>query len=172
MGKSGSGYPMNRALSPLIISRPERQSGQQQALFGALTVMIWALWIYLWLPLITGILWIVGLRWAYIQVFRGTRGVSLWVIVWILLAVIAAVAYWSSYNNVRYAGRTQRLRSKAVSKTAIGTKFGITGPALSTLMRERRLNLYFNNEEELIRVDAVASAAPLAFTPPEPAGIR
>ena len=26
MGKSGSGYPMIRALSPLIISRPERQS--------------------------------------------------------------------------------------------------------------------------------------------------
>ena len=71
---------MIRAHSPLIISHPERQSRTQHALFSTLTVSIWALWIYLWLPLITSILWIVGIRWAYIQVFKGTRGVSLWVI--------------------------------------------------------------------------------------------
>jgi poly-beta-1,6-N-acetyl-D-glucosamine biosynthesis protein PgaD len=160
------------AHSPLIISHPERQSGTQHALFGALTVSIWALWIYLWLPLITGILWIVGIRWAYIQVFRGTRGVSLWVIVWILGAVIVTVAYWSSYNNLRYAGRTQRLHAKAVSKIMIGRKFGITEDVLYTLMHGRSLNLHFNDREELMRVDALASATMQAFPAKKPAGIR
>lgn len=163
---------MIRGHSPLIIFRPERQSNQQHALFGGLTVIIWVLWIYLWLPLITGILWVVGLRWAYFQVFRGARGVSLWVIVWILLAVIVAVAYWSTYNNIRYAGRTQRRRAKAVSKTAIGERFGVGGPTVSMLMRERRLNLHFNDREELIRVDALAGATAQPFSSPEPAGIR
>jgi biofilm PGA synthesis protein PgaD len=161
---------MIRVNSPLIISHPERQSDTQHALFGALTVSIWALWIYLWLPLITGILWIVGIRWAYIQVFKGGRGISLWVIVWILGAVIIAVAYWSSYNNIRYAGRTQRRHAKAVSKTMMGQKFGVAGDALYTLMHERRLNLYFNDREELIRVDALASTT--AFPPMKPVGIR
>jgi biofilm PGA synthesis protein PgaD len=161
---------MMRINSPLIISHPERQSDTQHALFGALTVSIWVLWIYLWLPLITGILWIVGIRWAYVQVFKGSRGVSLWVIVWILGAVIVAVAYWSSYNNIRYAGRTQRRHAKAVSKTMIGQKFGVTGDALYRLMHERRLNLYFNDREELIRVDAFASTT--AFPPMKPVGIR
>jgi biofilm PGA synthesis protein PgaD len=163
---------MIRAHSPLIISHPERQSGTQHALFSTLTVSIWALWIYLWLPLITGILWIVGIRWAYIQVFKGARGVSLWVIVWILGAVIVAVSYWSIYNSVRYEGRMQRRHAKAVSKTMIGQKFGVTGDALYTLMHERRLNLYFNDQEELMHVDALASATAQAFPATKPVGIR
>jgi poly-beta-1,6-N-acetyl-D-glucosamine biosynthesis protein PgaD len=159
---------MIRAPSPLIISHPERQSGTQHTLFGALTVGIWALWIYLWLPLITGILWIVGIRWAYIQVFKGTRGISLWVVVWILGAVIVTVAYWSSYNIIRYAGNTQRRRAKAVSKAVIGRKFGVTSDALYTLVHERRLNLYFDKRGELTRVDAIESATAEAFPATKP----
>jgi biofilm PGA synthesis protein PgaD len=163
---------MMRAQSPLIISRPERQSGAQHALFGALTVSIWALWIYLWLPLITGILWTVGIRSAYTQIFKGSRGISLWVIVWILGAVIVTVAYWSGYNNIRYGGRTQRRQAKAVSKTMIGRKFGVTADALYTLMHGRSLNLHFNDREELMGVDALAGAAAQGFPSTQPAGIR
>jgi biofilm PGA synthesis protein PgaD len=160
------------ARSPVIIYHPELQSGRQHALFSALTVTIWALWIYLWLPLITGILWGVGIRWAYFQIFRGTRGVSLWVILWILCAVIVAVAYWSTYNRIRYEGKTQRRRAKALSKIMIGQKFGVTGDALYTLTHERRLNLYFNDREELMDVDARASTAAQAVPATKPVGIR
>ena len=163
---------MIRTQSPLIISHPERQSGTQHVLFSMLTVSIWALWIYLWLPLITGILWIVGIRWAYIQVFRGTRGVSFWVIAWILGAVIVAVVYWSIYNSIRYEGRTQRRRAKVVSKTMMGQKFGVNGEALYTITHERRLNLNFDDREELMRVDALASATAQAFPATKPVGTR
>jgi biofilm PGA synthesis protein PgaD len=158
-----------RAQSPLIISRPERQSGTQHAIFGALTVTVWALWFYLWLPLITAVLWMVGIRWAYIQVFKGTRGVSLWVILWIMLSVIVIVAYWSGYNNIRYARKTQRRRAQPLYKIAIREKFGITSPTQSLLLRERRLNLYFNETEQLIHVDPVAEASPHPTAAPEPA---
>jgi biofilm PGA synthesis protein PgaD len=147
-----------RAQSPLIISLPERQSSPQHAIFGALTLTIWVLWVYLWLPLITAILWMVGIRWAYIQIFQGTRGVSLWVILWILLSAIIVVASWSNYNNIRYAKKTQRRRAQAVYKTAIREKFGITSPTLALLLRERRLNLYFSDSEQLIHVDALTDA--------------
>jgi biofilm PGA synthesis protein PgaD len=163
---------MNRIQSPLIISHPERQSGTQHALFSMLTVGIWVLWIYLWLPLITGILWIVGIRWAYIQVFRGARGVSFWVIAWILGAVIVAVAYWSIYNTLLYAERTQRRHAKVLSKIMIGQKFGVTGDALYTLVHERRLILYFNDREELMRVEPSASMTAQAFPATKPVGIR
>src|SRR5450432_4359421 len=111
------------AQSPLIISHPERQSGAQRTIFGVLTVTVWALWFYLWLPLITAILWMVGIRWAYIQVFRGARGVSLGVVLWIMLSVIVIVAYWSTYNNMRYASKIQRRRAQPLYKAAIQKKF-------------------------------------------------
>lgn len=147
-----------RAHLPLIISHPERQSRAQRAIFGALTLTVWALWFYLWLPLITAVLWVIGIRWAYIQVFKGVRGVSLWVILWILLSTIAVVAYWSSYNNIRYAKNTQRRSAQAVSKSVIGEKFGITRGSLSLLLRRRRLNLYFNDSEQLVHIDVLKDA--------------
>jgi hypothetical protein len=54
----------------------------------------------------------------------------------------------------------------------IGQKFGVTGDALYTLMHERRLNLYFNDQEELMHVDALASATAQAFPATKPVGIR
>jgi len=148
-----------RARSPLIISHPERQSRAQRAIFGLLTLTVWALWFYLWLPLITAVLWVIGIRWAYIQVFKGVRGVSLWVVLWILLATIAVVAYWSSYNNIRYARKTRRRHAQPLYKAAIGERFGITNPTLSLLLRERHLNLYFSASEQLIHVDALTDAS-------------
>jgi biofilm PGA synthesis protein PgaD len=145
-----------RALSPFIISHPERQSGAQHTMFSALTLSVWVLWLYLWLPLITTILWMVGIRWAYIQVFRGSRGVSLWVIVWILIATAVILGCWSSYNRLRFAKKTQRRQVQALAKSSIGVSFGISGATLSVLLRGRRLNLYFDDAEQLIRVTAVS----------------
>jgi biofilm PGA synthesis protein PgaD len=145
-----------RALSPFIISHPERQSGVQHTMFSALTLSVWVLWLYLWLPLITTILWMVGIRWAYIQVFKGSRGISLWVIVWILMATSVILGCWSSYNHIRYAKKTQRRRVQTLAKSSIGISFGISSSTLSVLLRERRLNLYFDDAEQLVRVVAVS----------------
>jgi biofilm PGA synthesis protein PgaD len=145
-----------RALSPFIISHPERQSGAQHTMFSALTLSVWVLWLYLWLPLITTILWMVGIRWAYIQVFRGSRGVSLWIILWILIAAAVILGCWSSYNHFRYAKKTQRRQVEALAKSSIGMSFGISSATLSVLLRERRLNLYFDDAEQLVRVVAVS----------------
>jgi biofilm PGA synthesis protein PgaD len=145
-----------RALSPFIICHPERQSGVQHTMFSALTLSVWAVWLYLWLPLITTILWMVGIRWAYIQVFRGSRGVSLWVILWILIATSVILGSWSSYNHFRFARKAQRRQVQALAKSAIGKSFGISSATLSVLLRERRLNLYFDDAEQLIRVVTVS----------------
>jgi biofilm PGA synthesis protein PgaD len=164
MGKSGSGHPVISAPSDLIICHPERQSGPQHAVFRVLTVTVWAVWFYLWLPLITAVLWLVGIRWAYIQVFRGARGVSLGLILWILLSVTVVVAYWSGYNRLRYARRTRRRHAQPLSKATIGDKFGITGTALSLLMNERCLDLYFDASGQLIRVVALTAAPSIAVS--------
>ena len=62
-----------------------------------------------------------------------------------------------SYTHL-YAKKTQRRRAQAVYKTAIREKFGITSPTLALLLRERRLNLYFSDSEQLIHVDALTDA--------------
>ena len=154
MGKPRSRYPVKRAQSPLIIYHPERQSGAQRTLFGALTFTIWLLWFYLWMPLITAILWAVGVHTAYIQVFRGARGVGLESVGVVTVVAISVVIYWSNYNRIRYAESTRRKRAEAVSKAAIGEYFGVSNPAtMSLLLKQRRLNLYFDASGQLTGVE-------------------
>lgn len=158
MGKPRSRYPVKHAHSPLIIYRPELQSAAQRTIFGALTFTIWLVWFYLWMPLITAVLWAVGVRTAYIQVFAGARGVGLESVGVVTLISIVLVCYWSNYNRIRYAESTRRKRAKAVSKAAIGGYFGISNPAtMSLLLEQRRLNLYFDESGQLTGVKPMTS---------------
>ena len=152
---------MKRAQSPLIIYHPERQSGAQRTLFGVLTFAIWLIWFYLWLPLITAILWAVGIRYAYIQVFAGARGVGLESVGVVTVVAIGVVIYWSNYNRIRYAESTRRRRAETVSKAVIGEKFGISNPAtMSLLLNQRRLKLYFDESGLLTSVEPLTNGVP------------
>ncbi|MHB8390497.1 MAG: poly-beta-1,6-N-acetyl-D-glucosamine biosynthesis protein PgaD, partial [Acidobacteriaceae bacterium] len=152
---------MKHAQSPLIIYYPERQSTARRTLFGALTFTIWLIWFYLWLPLITAILWAVGVRNAYIQVFAGARGVGLESVGVVTLISIVLVCYWSNYNRIRYAKSTRRQRAKTVSKAVIGEKFGVSNPAtMSLLLKQRRLILYFDQAGQLTRVEPLTNDVP------------
>lgn len=144
---------MNAKL-PLIINRPELQTKVQRTLFGTLTLALWMLWFYLWLPLLTGFLWIIGIRTAYIQIFRGARGVGLSSLFWIFLVVILLVSYWSNYNRLRYAKSTRRRHKETISKAAVAEAFLIDEPtALSTLTEKRNLDLLFTDSGQLLYVN-------------------
>jgi biofilm PGA synthesis protein PgaD len=138
------------AQSPLIV-HPENQSNVQRVTFGTLTAMIWAGWIYLWLPLVTTILWIIGIRWSYLQLFAQARGFDIKDILIAMLICIAAVIYWSSYNYLRFRGKDRRKGIPPVAREAVGAEFGVTDPAiLSMLCREKRIEMQFDRDGRLI----------------------
>lgn len=140
--------------SPFIISHPENQRRAQRAAFRVLTMAVWLLWCYLWLPLITAFLWMIGIHTAYLLVFRGARGIGLQGIAGIILACIALVLSWSSYNRLRYAKHTRRNRLRVVSKVEVGKVFGILDPGiLFLLIKQPRLNLHFDDCGHLLLVE-------------------
>lgn len=146
--------------SSLIINRPELQTKVQRTLFGALTLALWMLWFYLWLPLLTALLWIIGIRTAYIQIFRGARGVGLTSLFWISLVVILLVSYWSNYNRLRYAKSARRRRTEITSKAAVAEAFFVNEPnALSMLREKRSLDLLFTDSGQLVYVNEAYNVA-------------
>lgn len=147
------------AQSPLIV-HPENQSNVQRVTFGTLTAMIWAGWIYLWLPLVTTILWIVGIRWSYLQLFAQARGFEIKNILIAMLVCIAAVIYWSSYNYLRFRGKDRRKGIPPVTREAVGVEFGVADPAvLSMLARDKRIEMQFDRDGRLIAAKS-ANALP------------
>jgi biofilm PGA synthesis protein PgaD len=139
-----------------IVSYPERQSWKQRLTSRTIGGFAWAIWLFLWLPVLSTILWILGLRTAYIHIVRAPDERSLLLIFAIMLICNVIVSGWSSYNYLRFVGSTKRRGTDVVPHEEIGKLFGVTDPAtLSLLLHERRLNLYFNDAGALVRVDAL-----------------
>jgi biofilm PGA synthesis protein PgaD len=155
MGKSGPGDPLMRAERP-IISHPERQSLSQRFTTGTLTSIAWALWLYLWLPALSALLWIIGIHLTYLYIVRAPNESSLVLIFLIILGCSVIVSSWSSYNYIRFVGRTRRRGAAPVSHEAVGRLFGVSDPAmLSLLLTERRISLHFDEGGVLVRAEAL-----------------
>jgi poly-beta-1,6-N-acetyl-D-glucosamine biosynthesis protein PgaD len=102
------------------------------------------------------ILWILGLRTAFIHIVRAPDETSLLLIFAIMFICNVIVSSWSSYNYLRFVGNKKRRGTDVIPHEEVGRYFGVTDPAtLSLLLRERRLNLYFNDSGVLVLVDAL-----------------
>lgn len=141
-----------------IISRPEWQSRTQRFTSGTLTIIAWAIWIYLWLPIITACLWIAGIHLTYVQLLQGPSLSSLLFMAIVALLCSIVVASWACYNYVRFARNSRRLNAETICHDAIGKAFAVSDPAtLSSILQERRMNFYFDYAGTLIRVEALGT---------------
>jgi|HubBroStandDraft_1064217.scaffolds.fasta_scaffold33877_1 poly-beta-1,6-N-acetyl-D-glucosamine biosynthesis protein PgaD len=137
-----------------IISRPERQSWQQRITSRTLSGMAWGIWLILWMPVISTLLWISGTRITYIYIIRAPDERSLLLIFLIMFVCNMIVSSWSSYNYIRFAKKARRRSAALVTHEQVGKLFGITDPeTLSLLVNSRILGLSFNEAGVLIHVD-------------------
>jgi poly-beta-1,6-N-acetyl-D-glucosamine biosynthesis protein PgaD len=139
-----------------IVSHPERQSLTQHLTSGTLATIAWAVWLFLWLPTLSAIFWMIGLGVTYKSIVRAPNKSSLLFLLLLVLACNLVSSSWASYNYIRFFGKLRRRGSSAVSHETVGRYFGVTDTATLTLiLRERRLNLYFNDAGGLVRAEAV-----------------
>lgn len=101
-----------RPANPLIIERPDLQSGNQRAVFGVLTALFWLLWVVLWLPLITVFGWaFFGYQFRFHMIemegYVGFLGV-LTVYGLVILLMGGGLLAWAKYNHLRFRGMDRR----------------------------------------------------------------
>jgi biofilm PGA synthesis protein PgaD len=144
-----------RAARP-IISHPEHQTRAQRITTRSLKAIILLVWLYIWIPVLSAILWVLGIHVTYIYIVRAPSQTSWLLILVIMMSCNVIVSSWSIYNWVRFVGKKRRRGAPLVTHEEVGKVFGVTDPAtLSLLIHERRLNLYFDNAGVLIRVEAL-----------------
>ena len=101
-----------RPFQPLIIDRPELQSGQQRAVYHVLTAMFWLLWVVLWLPLVTLLAWFFfGYQFHFHMIkLDGYVGfldvLSIYGLV--ILGMSGSLMLWAKYNHLRFRGMDRR----------------------------------------------------------------
>lgn len=94
-----------------LIERPERQSKGRRNAFGLLTAIAWAIYAYLWLPLVTLLAWWLGVKTAYVELYLREQRIDTFLILVVpLIIVVVAVLLlgWAEYNRHRFQSKHDR----------------------------------------------------------------
>src|SRR3954447_9446740 len=95
----------------IIIESPALQSRRQRGLFAVITGVMWAMWCYLWLPVVSLIEWLLGLPSKYQSfVLHGYSALQevLPVYCGVITLMGGSLVAWAVYNLLRFRGAPRR----------------------------------------------------------------
>ena len=142
----------------LIIDRPQWQTTKQRVVFGSVTILFWALWIYLWLPILGFVGWLLGLKLAYYQMveLNGYVGLLHLMAIYGLVVLLlgGGLLAWAYYNYFRFRGIERRNARPVVKPVDVGARYGVRADVLEQWTQSRRLVLHHSNDRQLIDGEA------------------
>ena len=101
-----------------IIDNPKLKSFLRNIGEWSFTTLMWGLWIYLFLPLLNVILWLLGFHLFYVKVIERGGYIHLLNLLgkvgWAVLLIFGILRLWGYYNYVRFGRKNRR---KIVSPT-------------------------------------------------------
>lgn len=153
---------------PLIIERPDLQSGPQRLLSTALTVGFWVLYAYLWLPVLGLLGWAFGVSRFYEEMVRleGYRPL-LQLLGWYGLVVgllAGSLIAWASWNYRRFRHMHRRAAPRPVGLDQIAGHGGVEPARLLLWQRARVLTVHHDEDGRIVDV------RPHGAPPPERIG--
>jgi len=134
----------------LHIHAPELMTGTERARDKIITAVMWAFYVYLWVPLISLFAWLLGFEFAYDVMIRtgGARelGSILLVYTVIIVAIFFTVAIWSLGNLVRYGKMHRRKAKTPVATAEMAEYFGVDEAGVNQLRERRSISIEFDAE--------------------------
>jgi biofilm PGA synthesis protein PgaD len=155
--------PRHTALKSPLIERSDLQTPRQRTLYGALTLVFWAFWFYLWLPVLALLAWALGVEQAYkyMIVLGGYRDVLdlLGFYSLIVLLLGGGLVVWALYNIIRFRGVERRVVALPVTPAEIGRDFGQNPALVARWQSEQRLYVMHDENGRIARVEALIEGA-------------
>jgi biofilm PGA synthesis protein PgaD len=162
MDQSGSRH---KGLKSPLIERPELQTPRQRTLYGALTLGFWLFWIYLWVPVLALLAWLLGLQQAYqyMVVLGGYQEVIrvVWLYSLVILLLGGGLLVWAAYNILRFGGVENRTASQPVTPLEIGRHFGQDPEAVANWQLGQRLYVTHGPDGRISNVEVLINGAPV-----------
>lgn len=150
----------------LIIDRPELQPRGQRAIFRALTLIAWSLYLYLWLPLATLGAWWLGVQLG-LREMAGAPAPFVDIDLFALLGKAALLAMlliigWAEYNRLRFQGNERRGPRLIVSSEQSAIAFGVDPEIARRLRGARQATLLLDEHARVtdVRVQRQLDDAP------------
>jgi poly-beta-1,6-N-acetyl-D-glucosamine biosynthesis protein PgaD len=100
-----------------IFDNPRLKSFWRQITEGGVTGLMWAGWIYLFLPLVNLVLWYLGIRIFYVRVIQTTGYHEFMELMtrmgWAVVIIFLVLRVWGYYNFFRFGKKNRRTRITA-----------------------------------------------------------
>ena len=158
---------------PRIISKPGAQPALHRSFFGVITAAFWALYLYLWLPLLTLVLWLFGIRTTIFELYLREHQIDPFLILALPLIAITAtilLILWAEYNRWRFKDKERRNPQANVTLDRVAAALHAT-PEIAAELNSGRISILHMDQERAypLSVTAVAPTAPtMPSMPPAP----
>ncbi|WP_238376604.1 poly-beta-1,6-N-acetyl-D-glucosamine biosynthesis protein PgaD [Luteimonas abyssi] len=126
---------------PIIIDHSRSRGPSRRLASGALTATAWLVYAWLWVPLVTALAWLLGLRTAYLRLYLDQNEIDAFLLLSLpVIAVICAAVLigWAEYNRLRFADADRRTRRVDITAAAVRQALGATD-ALARKLRHGRI---------------------------------
>ncbi len=149
----------------VFIDAPELLTGREQLRDTVVTGVMWALYAYLWVPLVSLLAWILGFEFAYDVMVRAggaahLRAVLFWYGI-AITTIFILFGVWSVSNLLRFGGQNRRDNFDRVGDQSFMAFFGISAEELERLRTSRSLTLELDAVGAITEIANGQSAAKL-----------
>lgn len=144
-------------MTPPIIDHRDRLSQARLGAAGVATAIAWAIYAWLWLPLVTFIAWLVGMRTAYVRLYLEDQVVDSFVLLSLPLIALGCgllLVGWAEYNRMRFGRQERRRRPDDIGYAPLREMLG-GSEALAARLRAGRI-VTLSLDEQARPVAAVA----------------
>ena len=138
-----------------LIDNSDTLSRSHHVFWGGVTGVFWLLYLYLWLPLITLVMWLLGVNNALVELYipEGRVDVYLLVTLPVIALVCAAVlTVWAEYNLQRFKGMERRVGSEQIGIEMIAHTLGASGEVAAAMRDGKRMTLTMSDEATPVAV--------------------
>lgn len=151
---------MNRREKPrykLILNMPDLVARHKKIGSSIFTIIFWALFAYLWMPLITLIAWTLGLRHSYNEALYIAELINFkhlaFVYSMIVFAMGGALLLWALQEYLRFRNINRRREPTEVEMHELATYTGLVESNIATGQLARRIIAYHAKDGKVMRLE-------------------
>lgn len=132
------------------IQVPELLSAPERARDTIFTALMWGVYLYLWVPLVSLFAWLLGFEFAYDVMIRtgGARGLDKVLVTYAasVVIILAVVSVWSIGNRLRYGGLSRRRAVNEITLGPMAEFFGVEPAGAARLRALKLASIEFDEE--------------------------
>jgi biofilm PGA synthesis protein PgaD len=129
---------------------PEALTPRERARDTLITAVLWGVYLYLWVPLVSLLAWALGFEFAYDVMVRAGGARDLLPILQeyavVVSIILSAFTIWSVSNRLRFKHMTRRSRRTPVSDQSLAEYFNVSIDLIVSMRTHQILRVSFDEE--------------------------